>query len=317
MKHYVGVDLGGTNIAVGIVTEDGVLIHKDSVPTRITRGPEPVIADIAALCKKAIADSGVDAVSVRGVGVGSPGICDDENGVILYANNLFFRDVPIRALLQKEMDLPIRLGNDGDCAALGEATAGAAKGSDISVTITLGTGIGGGIIIGGKIINGAYGGGGEVGHIMLYDGKEACTCGRHGCWEAYASATGLIRQATAAVACHPESRIAALAGHDMRHITGKVVFDAADEGDETAQTVIDRYLHYVAAGLIDIINLLQPNTIVLGGGICAQGDRILTPIREMVAKEVYGGYMRTNIVIATLGNDAGIIGAAMLALEDA
>jgi len=301
---------------VGIVTEDGVLTHKDSVPTHITRGPEPVIADIVSLCKKVIADSRVNPASVRGIGVGSPGTCDDKNGLILYANNLYFRDVPIRALIQKEIDLPVRLDNDGHCAALGEATAGAAKGSDVSVTITLGTGIGGGIIIGGKIISGAFGGGGEVGHIMLCNGGEPCTCGRHGCWEAYASATALIRQATIAVGHHPKSRILVLAEHDIRRITGKVVFDAADEGDKTAQTVIDQYLRYVAEGLLDIINLLQPNTIVLGGGICAQGDKILNPIKEMVARGVYGGGLKTDIVIATLGNDAGIIGAAMLALED-
>ncbi|MCL2843297.1 MAG: ROK family protein [Oscillospiraceae bacterium] len=316
MKHYIGVDLGGTNIAAGIVTADGTLLHKDSVPTGSARGYESVLADMAELCRKIIADSGIDPASVVGIGVGSPGFCDEENGVIVFAGNLHFQDVPIRAILGQEMGLPVYLANDANCAALGESTAGAARDSSSSVTITLGTGVGSGIVIDKKILSGAFGGAGEIGHTSLIYGGALCTCGRLGCWEAYASATALIAQAKAAVEKHPESRILALADGDANRITGKVVFDAADEGDCVAETVIAEYLCYVAAGLANTINTLQPDTIVLGGGICAQGDRILAPIREEVVKEVFGGELKTKLVIATLGNDAGIIGAAMLALEE-
>ena len=316
MKHYIGVDLGGTNIAAGVVTVEGALIHKDSVPTLSARGYESVISDMVALCRNVIIDSGVDPASVAGIGIGSPGLCNEENGIIEFAGNLHFRDVPIRALVQQEMDLPVYLANDANCAALGESTAGAAHGSKISVTITLGTGVGSGIVIDKKIISGAFGGGGEIGHTLLVYGGELCTCGRLGCWEAYASATALIHQASVAVEQYPESYLAALVEGDTSRITGKVVFDAADGGDQVAEAVIAQYLRYVAAGVVNVINALQPDTIVLGGGICAQGDRILIPLREMVAAEVFGGVLKTKMVIATLGNDAGIIGAAMLALEE-
>ncbi|MCL2408078.1 MAG: ROK family protein [Oscillospiraceae bacterium] len=311
MKHYLGIDLGGTNIAAGVVTADGLLIHKASVPTLSERGFQSVVSDIVSLCRQIITDSGVDSASVAAIGVGSSGICDSENGIIIYSSNLQFRDADIRAELQREFTLPVYLANDADCAALGENIAGAAKGSDFSVTITLGTGVGGGIILGKKIISGAYGGGGELGHTVICFDGEPCSCGRKGCWEVYASATALIRLAKTAAISMPQSR---LAENFNQITTAKAVFDAADWGDEAAQMVIWKYLEYVACGLTNIANMLQPETIALGGGICAQGDRILTPITEMVAAQIYGGELKTKIVIAELGNDAGIIGAAMLAV---
>lgn len=313
MKHYIGVDLGGTNIAAGIVTADGQLRYKDSVKTQSAAGYGQVLADMAALCRTVITDSGVDPATVMGVGVGSPGHCDETNGVIVFSGNLQFRNVPVRALLAQELGLPVYLANDANCAALGESTAGAAKDSDSSVTITLGTGVGSGIVMGKQIASGAFGGAGEIGHTSLVYGGVSCTCGRRGCWEAYASATALIAQAKAAVEQDPVSKILTLSGGDVDRITGKVVFDAADADDRVAQAVITQYLRYVAAGLTNIINALQPDTIVLGGGICAQGERILGPIRQTVAQEVFGGELKTKLTIATLGNDAGIIGAAMLA----
>ena len=314
MNYYVGVDLGGTNIAAGIVMADGTLVHKDSVPTQSGKGYQSVIADMAALCGKVITESGVDPACVKGIGIGSPGLCDDVNGTIAASYNLQFGEtVPIRALIQEKIDLPVYLDNDANCAALGESVAGAAKGSGLSVTVTLGTGVGGGIVMDGKVVNGAFGGGGEIGHISLIYGGALCTCGRHGCWEAYASATALIRQAATAMIYHPESQLTARARSDISRVTGKLVFDAADAGDETARAVVAQYLRYVAAGLVNLINALQPDTIVLGGGISAQGDRILKPITETVAQEVFGGVLQTKLVIATLGNDAGIVGAALLA----
>jgi len=310
MKHYLGVDLGGTNIAAGIVTAYGRLIHKASVPTLGERGLRSVVGDIASLCKKIITDSGVNSASVVSIGIGSPGLCDSENGIIIYSSNLRFRDADIRGELRKEIDLPVYLGNDADCAALGENIAGAAKNSNFSVTVTLGTGVGSGIIIGKKIMNGAFNGGGELGHSVIYFDGEPCTCGRKGCWEVYASATALVRQAKTAALAMPQSRLA----ENFNHITAKAVFDAADYGDEAARMVVWQYLGHIACGLTNIVNMFQPETIVLGGGICAQGDKILTPITEMVAAQVYGGDLKTDIVTAKLGNDAGIIGAANLAI---
>ena len=310
MKRYLGIDLGGTNIAVGLVAEDGTLLHKDSVPTRSQNGYKTLIADMASLCEKIIVDSGTDRNNITAVGVGCPGLCDVENGVLVFANNLGLRHAPIRDDLQAALGIPVYIGNDANCAALGESIAGAAKGSDSSITVTLGTGVGGGIIIDQKIVTGAYGGGGEVGHIPICFDGEACSCGNIGCWEAYASATALIRQAKNAATANSSSRLAAASGN----ITGKAVFDAAAAGDETAQTVIQSYLRYVAIGLASLINTLQPETIVLGGGICAQGDAILAPITKMVEEMVLGGVLQSKIVIAILGNDAGIIGAAMLGI---
>ena len=220
--------------------------------------------------------------------------------------------MPLRAKIQGEINLPVYLENDANCAALGEHMVGAAKGSDSSITVTLGTGIGGGIILGGKIISGAYGDAGEIGHMVISPNGEPCTCGTHGCWEAYASATALIRQAKIASIYAPESQIVKEVDNDLRLITGKTVFDAADLGDETAKSVIQQYLFYVSIGLANLVNILQPETIAMGGGICAQGEKILRPIGEMTESMVFGRNLKTKLVTAALGNDAGIIGAAAL-----
>jgi len=316
LKYYLGIDLGGTNVAIGVVSEDGRLLHKDSVPTASHRGYTHVAADMIALCKQVVADSGLTMADIASVGIGSPGHGDSATGVIVYASNLGFSDVPICALLSEGLSIPAYLNNDANCAALGESISGAAKDTPSSVTITLGTGVGGGIIIDGKIMSGAFGGGGEVGHMCISFDGEACPCGGRGCWEAYASATGLIRQAKMAMVRHPESLLATEARHDLSLVNGKFVFDVADMGDQVAQDVIEQYLRYVAVGLSNVIDILQPDTIVVGGGISAQGDRILRPIAAFVREMVFGA-LSTKLVTATLGNDAGIIGAAMFGMDRA
>jgi len=312
LKHYLGIDLGGTNVAIGLVSAEGTLLHKDSVPTDSHRGYQAVVADMIALCKKVAADSGFTMADIASIGIGSPGHCDNARGVIVFASNIGFYDVPICDLFHAAFGIPIYLNNDANCAALGESVSGAAKDAPSSVTITLGTGVGGGIIIDGKIMSGAFGGGGEVGHMSICFDGEPCPCGGRGCWEAYASATGLIRQAKIAAIYHPTSLLATQ--YDLRQLNGKAVFDAADAGDQVAQDVIDKYLRYVAIGLANVINILQPDTIVLGGGISAQGDKILRPIEALTRKEIFGSFY-TKFVTATLGNDAGIIGAAMLGMD--
>ena len=229
--------------------------------------------------------------------------------MVVRAYNLNWFDVPVCAMLTAHFGLPARLSNDANCAALAETVAGAAVGCRNMMLITLGTGVGGGIIVDGRIVSGLGGAGGEPGHSLLVLDGEPCTCGRRGCWEVYASATALIRQGREAAAAHPTSLL-----NRYPELTGRDVFDAADAGDETAKAVLERYYVYVAAGITDLVNILSPEMVLIGGGISRQGERLLRPIRRYVAANCFGGAKRLQPVIqaAQLGNEAGIIGAAAL-----
>ena len=307
--YRIGIDLGGTNIAVGVVNETYEIVALHSVPTGASRPAAEVIRDMGDAVEAALAKAGVSIAECQSIGVGSPGTCDSEKGVVARAYNLGWFDVPVCAMLQQRFGIPVRLSNDANCAALAETVAGAAIGCENMVLITLGTGVGGGIIIDGKIYAGMRSAGAELGHMLLVLDGEQCTCGRRGCWETYASATALIRQAQQAAADHPESLLAR-----AEEITGLAVFQAADQGDSVAQSVIDRYCVYVAAGFTDLVNSLAPEMILLGGGISRQGERILAPIREYVVGNCFGQKDGAVPVIkaAKLGNEAGIIGAAAL-----
>ena len=307
--YRIGIDLGGTNIAVGVVNEQYEIVAHHSVPTLATRPAAEVIADMGDAVDSALAKAGVSAADCESIGIGSPGTCDSEKGVVVRAYNLGWFDVPVCAMLHERFGIPVRLSNDANCAALAETVAGAAIGCKNMVLITLGTGVGGGIIIDGEIYAGMRSAGAELGHTLLVLDGEQCTCGRRGCWETYASATALIRQAQQAAADHPESLLA-----QAGEITGLAVFQAADKGDAAAQAVIDRYCVYVAAGFTDLVNSLAPEMILLGGGISRQGERILSPIREYVVNNCFGQKDGAVPVIkaAKLGNEAGIIGAAAL-----
>lgn len=308
----IGIDLGGTNIAAAIVDEDKKILVKKSIPTLGTRPFEEVAHDMGQLAVDLIKEAGIDASEVSQIGIGAPGTPVKETGMILYSNNLNWYNVPLVDEIRKVIDLPIKLDNDANAAALGEALAGAAKGASHCVLVTLGTGVGGGIIIDGKVYDGINHAGAEIGHTVLVSGGEPCTCGRRGCWEAYASATALIRMGNAAAFAAPNS---VLAGLKKEHgtLNGYLIFLAADQGCPVAQKVIDQYLFYVAEGIIDMINVFQPQSVVIGGGICAQGERILAPIREHVKQNVFCKQVDLpEIVCAQLGNDAGIIGAAFL-----
>ena len=309
--YRIGIDLGGTNIAVGLVNEKYEIVAHHSVPTGATRPAEQVIADMGDAVDAVLSKAGVAVESCESIGIGSPGNCDSERGVVVRAYNLGWFDVPVCDMLHQRFGIPVRLSNDANCAALAETVAGAAIGCENMVLITLGTGVGGGIIIDGKIYAGMRSAGAELGHMLLVLDGEQCTCGRRGCWETYASATALIRQARQAAAEHPDSLLAQTAPDQ---ITGLSVFEAADKGDATAQAVIDRYCQYVAAGFTDLVNALAPEMILLGGGISRQGERILAPMREYVANNCFGQKDGAIPVIkaAALGNEAGIIGAAAL-----
>ncbi|HOQ37627.1 MAG TPA: ROK family protein [Acetivibrio sp.] len=313
--YSVGIDLGGTNIAVGLVNEEGKIIHKDSVPTLRERPYQMIIKDMAMLAKKVIEDAGVSIDQVSGIGVGSPGTPNCKDGILVYNNNLNFRNVPIRTEIQKYINLPVYLDNDANCAALAESVAGAAKGSDISVTITLGTGIGGGVVIDGKIYSGFNFAGGELGHTVIMVDGEQCTCGRKGCWEAYASATALIRQTKKAAQENPDSLINKLVDGDLSKIDAKTAFDAAKQGDKTGELVVGQYIKYISEGLINMINIFMPEVLVIGGGVCKEGEYLLKPLRELIKQGVYSkeDIPQTQLKTAQMGNDAGIVGAAMLA----
>ena len=307
--YRIGIDLGGTNIAVGVVNEKYEIVALHSVPTGASRPAAEVIGDMGDAVEAALAKAGVSIDQCQSIGVGSPGNCDSEKGVVARAYNLGWFNVPVCDMLQRRFGIPARLSNDANCAALAETVAGAAIGCKNMVLITLGTGVGGGIIIDGKIYAGMRSAGAELGHTVLVLDGEQCSCGRRGCWETYASATALIRQAEKAAAEHPESLLS-----QVEKMTGLAVFQAADKGDAVAQAVIDRYCVYVAAGFTDLVNSLAPEMILLGGGISRQGERILAPIREYVVNNCFGQKHGAVPVIAAakLGNEAGIIGAAAL-----
>ncbi len=313
--YKAGVDLGGTNIAVGIINENNEIIARARTKTALPRPAVDILTDMADCVKKACESAGITLDQLDGVGIGTPGSVDRENGIILYANNLGFDKVPAGEILFEQLGRPIYLENDANCAALGEAVAGAGAGKKSFVAITLGTGVGGGIVMDGKIITGCNGAGGELGHIVIKFDGEMCNCGRQGCWERYASATALISQTKQAMKEHPESKMWELCGGNIDNAGGRTAFDAMRAGDETGKMVVDNYTKYVAIGTTDIVNALQPEMICFGGGICNEGETLLAPIRAYVEKERYSVYsdVQTQLCRATLGNDAGIIGAALLA----
>lgn len=316
--YYLGIDLGGTNIAAGIVSGDLKIVAKDSVPTKKGAEYTEIISDMAGLAEKIISEAGLTTDEIEYIGIGSPGVCDRERGILLYANNIKFNDVPMVEEMQKHIPLPVYLENDANCAALGESMAGAAKDVSDSVTITLGTGIGGGIVINKRIFAGFNGMAGEIGHATLVFDGEQCTCGKKGCWEAYASATALIRQTRIAAQGNPDSEINRLVNGNLELITAKTAFDAMRLGDRTGTTVVENYIRYLGAGIANIIVILQPEKVVIGGGVSREGETLLNPLRKVVNENLY--YKKDNvpqarIVKAELGNDAGIIGAAMLGMQ--
>ncbi len=312
---YLGIDLGGTNIAVGLVDENGKIVYQDSTPTLASRPGEEIVKDMCTLCEKVVKESGHTMDEVASIGVGCPGTVDNKNGVIAYANNIRMENFPMRKLIQSHIDKPVNLENDANAAAYGEYIANG-NGVDDYIFITLGTGVGGGMIINKKIYRGFNCAGAELGHITLMVDGEQCSCGKKGCWEAYASVTALIRQTEAAIKKNPESLMAKLAERDGK-VSGRTAFEAAKQGDKAALDVVAMYEKYIAEGLVSILNIFQPEKLVIGGGISREGDYLLNPVKALVDKDDYNKHMpKTDIEIASLFNDAGIIGAAMAAANN-
>ncbi len=317
--YTIGLDLGGTFIKGGLVDDGGKIVAKSKIPTRIQAGPEAVAADMAAQALALIADAGVKKEDVRGIGIGSPGAIDSENGIVNYANNLTgWIDVPLAAYINAKTGLGVKVSNDANVAALGETMFGAGKGYENAVMITLGTGVGGGVICNGRLYEGNESKGAELGHMVVKAGGARCNCGRRGCLEAYASATALIRETKKAMKKHPESAMWKFSP-DIDEVDGRTSFECAKAGDAAAAKVVDDYLYYLAEGLLNYCNIFRPQVIILGGGVCAQGDYLIGRLDDIMSRAHYGyrGAPAVKLVIATLGNDAGLIGAASLIMGSA
>ena len=310
--YYLGVDLGGTNIAIGIVDKDGKILNKASVSTPSNGEYTDVVTAMIDLSKELISDNGLELSDFEAVGIGCPGSIDYQKGSVAYSNNLHFNDAPITAEFQKHWNIPVIIENDANAAAYGEYIVNG-NNADVFVAITLGTGVGGGVIIDGKIFRGANGAGAELGHSVLVHNGLPCTCGRKGCWEAYAAATALVKQTKVAIEKHPESLMSQYA-KERGKVNGRTAFDAAKKGDAAANEVVKKYIEYVADGIVNMVNIFQPNKVVIGGGISNEGEYLLSPIREYVKKYDYNKlFTPVEIDAATLLNDAGIIGAALAA----
>ncbi len=310
--YSIGIDLGGTNIAVGIVTKDGTVVKKTSVPTRAERPFDQIFADMANCIHKLLEETGIPLSQVTSIGIGTPGCIDSEKGILLFAGNFKYgTNVNFREEMAKHFSLPLYVGNDANVAALGEVVAGAAKGVKHAIMITLGTGVGGGIIINSDIYEGHASAAGELGHIVLVHDGQPCTCGRKGCWEAYASVTALIRQTKTAMEENPSSLMNQVS---PEQVTGRTAFDAAKKGDAVALKVVDQYAEYISEGLADMVNIFSPQVLIVGGGISKEGDFLLDPVREKLNTKVFGNGLLSKppVVAAQLGNDAGLIGAALL-----
>lgn len=309
---YLGVDLGGTNIKAALVTENGKIVKEVSAPTNLPRTEEKVCDDIAELCLQLAAGE-----QVAAIGVGCPGTVDD--GVVLYSNNLDWHDFAMADYLKVKTGLPVCIGNDANVAALGEALVGCAKGAQSTVVVTLGTGVGAGVVLGGKLLTGYTGAASEAGHMVILDTPNAprCTCGRPGCFETLASATALIRMTRDARRTHPESALNMLVPTEA-DVNGHTAFDAAAQGDAAAQAVVDNYIHYLAVGVANLINIFFPEVIGLSGGVANQGENLLKPLRTAVEPMTFGhnfAKKHTRITTCTLGYRAGVIGAALLAKQ--
>ena len=311
--YYVGIDLGGTSIKAGLVHEKGHILQKATCPTLVERGARPVVDDMARLSLKVIEMGGASLEEVKAIGIGLPGILDPRTGRVPFCTNLFWRDVPVIEWMKETVNKPIFIENDATVAGLAESVAGVSAGIRNSVFLTLGTGVGGGIVLNGKIYSGSHGVGSELGHMITVAGGDMCTCGNRGCWERYASATALIRMGTEAALANPKSLIMTSVNGDIDSITARTVMDAAKAGDPDALKVFDEYVYNICTGLVGIINFIDPEMIVLGGGVSLAGDFLLNAVRNKLPEMVFYKTMPYAAVeLATLGNDAGIIGAAML-----
>lgn len=313
MKYYIGIDLGGTNTVSGVVNEEYKIVGIGKVKTKTKATADEIIDGMVESARLAVADAGITLDDIQWIGVGTPGIANFDTGYVEYSCNLAFDHTPVAEMLENKLGKKAYIANDADAAAYGEFVAGAARGTKDAIAITLGTGVGGGVIINGKIRNGFNHAGGELGHMgVVYNGRQ-CTCGRKGCLETYASATGLINLTKEAMQENPDSAMWTIAG-SLENVNGRTAFDAMRANDEAGTKVVEEYINYLGYGLTSFVNIFQPEVLCIGGGVSKEGETILAPLREIVRRDSYGSdkVQNTKVVVAELGNDAGIIGAAFL-----
>ena len=310
---YIGIDLGGTNIAIGLVDSTGEILAQDSTPTLSSRPYDEIVKDMVMLSEKIVKKAGYKMSDIAGVGIGCPSAVDNKSGEVIYTANIpSFQNIPLRKEFQKYYNIPVTLLNDANAAAYGEYIVNG-ENSSVFVAVTLGTGVGGGIILDGKVFVGSNGAGVEIGHIPLVHNGIRCGCGNRGCWESYASVTALVKQTKVAIEKHPESLLKQIAD-ERGVVNGRTAFDAAKRGDSVANEVIQKYIEYIANGIVGIVNIFQPEKLVIGGGISKEGEYLIKPIIEFVRKYDYNKFFEpVKIEAATLFNDAGIIGSALAA----
>ena len=309
MKKYVfGVDIGGTTVKLGLFDVEGNVLDKWEIPTRTENDGCNILPDIAESIQEKMKQ--IDDDAVIGVGVGAPGPVDGD-GVIHRAVNLGWGTFSVKETLEELLHMPVMAGNDANVAALGEMWMGGGRGYKDLVVVTLGTGVGGGIIIGGKVLTGSTGSGGEIGHIHLQDGEPVtCGCGNHGCLEQYASATGITRLANRRLAADDKASV--LREGD---VTAKAVWDAVKAGDELAIEVAEQFGAYLGKGLSVIAGVMNPEAFVIGGGVSKAGEILMDYLKPYYDANVFHGCKDVKFKLATLGNDAGIYGAAKLILD--
>ena len=311
--YYLGIDIGASNIAAAVVSNDFSILGRAKVKVRTGICAAEFCDDIAATVRTAAQQAGVNMSDIAYCGIGCPGVISSHSGVLEYSSNLGYSDLPLGYEMSKRLGMSTYIENDANCAALGEVCAGAAKDAQSALVVTVGTGIGGGIVIDGKIYSGVNGIAGEIGHMVIFPGGDECSCGRKGCWEAYASATALKRRTREAMEADPDSLMWKYAP-SLDKVSGKTAFRAMADGDASATLVVESYIYYLAEGIANCINILQPEVVCIGGGVSNEGDNLMEPLREHVSRYRFGrGNIRQpRIVAAQLSGEAGIIGAAML-----
>lgn len=308
---YIGIDIGGTTIKGIIIDEKANVFAHDNIETGDRDGGNALCNNIVTLIDRMLKSAKIEKPECKGIGIGCPGLIDSRNGKVVFAGNLKLKDFALAHLVSEKTGLPVKLTNDANAAALGEAKFGAGKKYDDSVLVTLGTGVGGGIVIDGKLFEGGSSAGTEIGHTVIVEDGYPCTCGRKGCFECYSSATALIRKTKEVMQKDKDS--AMWKSYNLEAVSGKTAFDYADT-DESAKSVVDWYVKYLACGITNLANVFRPQVVMLGGGVSEQGEKLSAPVQKLLDKQIFAGtgYAPVKVVKASLGSKAGAFGAAAL-----
>lgn len=311
LKKFIGIDIGGMTIKGMVICSDGKVLSEESIETGSEYGGDTVCRNIVTLINKMIRNTGGLKSDFKGVGIGCPGLIDSKRGTVVFAGNLNLRYYPLASSVSDSVGLPVKITNDANAAALGEAKFGAGKKYGDSLLVTLGTGVGGGIVIDGKLFEGGKSAGAEIGHTVIVENGLPCTCGRLGCFERYASARALMEQTKEAMKKDRNSKM--WNSYSLETVSGKTPFEYADT-DTAAKAVVDNYIKYLACGIVNIANVFRPEAVMLGGGVSEQGERLTLPLQKLIDKQIFAGtdYAPVKVVKASLGSKAGAYGAAAL-----